>query len=71
MIFMNIFYMMILTFTIAQINALKSRTLTMNGVSKSYSMTGWRIGYGAGPKEIIKAISKIQSQSTSNPSSIS
>ena len=43
----------------------------MNGVSKSYSMTGWRIGYGAGPKEIIKAISKIQSQSTSNPSSIS
>ena len=58
-------------FTIAQINALKSRTLTMNGVSKSYSMTGWRIGYGAGPKEIIKAISKIQSQSTSNPSSIS
>mgnify|MGYP001415847980 CR=1 FL=1 len=58
-------------FTIAQIDALKSRTLTMNGVSKSYSMTGWRIGYGAGPKEIIKAISKIQSQSTSNPSSIS
>ena len=58
-------------FTIAQINSLKNRTLTMNGVSKSYSMTGWRIGYGAGPKEIIKAISKIQSQSTSNPSSIS
>ena len=43
----------------------------MNRVSKSYSMTGWRIGYAAGPKEIIKAISKIQSQSTSNPSSIS
>ena len=43
----------------------------MNGVSKSYSMTGWRIGYAAGPKEIIKAIAKIQSQSTSNPSSIS
>ena len=43
----------------------------MNGVSKAYSMTGWRIGYAAGPKEIIKAISKIQSQSTSNPSSIS
>ena len=43
----------------------------MNGVSKSYSMTGWRIGYAAGPVEIIKAISKIQSQSTSNPSSIS
>ena len=43
----------------------------MNGVSKSYSMTGWRIGYAAGPKEIIKAMAKIQSQSTSNPTSIS
>ena len=58
-------------FTIAQIKELKDRTLTMNGVSKSYSMTGWRIGYAAGPKEIIKAIAKIQSQSTTNPSSIS
>ena len=58
-------------FTIAQIKELKYRTLTMNGVSKSYSMTGWRIGYAAGPKEIIKAIAKIQSQSTTNPSSIS
>ena len=58
-------------FTIAQIKDLKDRTLTMNGVSKSYSMTGWRIGYAAGPKEIIKAIAKIQSQSTSNPTSIS
>ncbi len=58
-------------FTTAQIDSLKVRTLTMNGVSKSYSMTGWRIGYGAGPKEIIKAIAKIQSQSTTNPSSIS
>ena len=58
-------------FTIAQISKLKERTLTMNGVSKSYAMTGWRIGYAAGPKEIIKAIGKIQSQSTSNPSSIS
>ena len=58
-------------FTIAQIKTLKDRTLTMNGVSKSYSMTGWRIGYAAGPKEIIKAIAKIQSQSTSNPTSIS
>ncbi len=57
--------------TIAEIQELKDRTLTMNGVSKSYSMTGWRIGYAAGPVEIIKAISKIQSQSTSNPSSIS
>ncbi len=58
-------------FTIAEIKALKDRTLTMNGVSKSYSMTGWRIGYAAGPKEIIKAMAKIQSQSTSNPTSIS
>ncbi len=58
-------------FTIAQVEKLKGRTLTMNGVSKSYSMTGWRIGYAAGPKEIIKAMAKIQSQSTSNPTSIS
>ena len=58
-------------YTIAQNSKLKDRTLTMNGVSKSYAMTGWRIGYAAGPKEIIKAIGKIQSQSTSNPSSIS
>ena len=58
-------------FTIAQVSKLKNRTLTMNGVSKSYAMTGWRIGYAAGPKDIIKAISKIQSQSTSNPSSVS
>ena len=58
-------------FTIAQILELKERVLTMNGVSKAYSMTGWRIGYAAGPKEIIKAIAKIQSQSTTNPSSIS
>ena len=58
-------------FTIGQIKELKSRTITMNGVSKSYSMTGWRIGYAGGPKEIIKAIAKIQSQSTTNPSSIS
>jgi len=58
-------------FTIAQIKELKDRTLTMNGVSKSYAMTGWRIGYGAGPTEIIKVMAKIQSQSTTNPSSIS
>jgi len=58
-------------FTISQVNELKDRTLTMNGVSKSYAMTGWRIGYGAGPLEIIKAMAKIQSQSTTNPSSIS
>lgn len=49
---------------------LYDRTLTMNGVSKSYCMTGWRIGYGAGPEQLIKAMSKLQSQSTSNPSSI-
>jgi len=47
------------------------RALTINGVSKAYSMTGWRIGYAGGPEELIKAISKIQSQSTSNPCSIS
>ena len=58
-------------FTIAQIPELKNKVVTMNGVSKSYAMTGWRIGYAAGVKEIIKAISKVQSQSTSNPSSIS
>ena len=58
-------------FTTAQIKELKERTLTMNGVSKSYAMTGWRIGYGAGPTEIIKAMAKLQSQSTTNPSSIS
>ena len=58
-------------YTIAQNSKLKDRTLTMNGVSKSYAMTGWRIGYAAGPKDVIKAIGKIQSQSTSNPSSIS
>jgi aspartate aminotransferase len=50
---------------------LYDRTLTVNGVSKSYSMTGWRIGYAGGPKELIKAMAIMQSQSTSNPSSIS
>lgn len=50
---------------------LKDRVLTMNGVSKSYAMTGWRIGYGAGPETLIKAMAKLQSQSTSNPCSIS
>ena len=58
-------------FTIAQIPELKNKVVTMNGVSKSYAMTGWRIGYAAGDKEVIKAIAKIQSQSTTNPSSIS
>ena len=70
-IYEHITYSKFKFFTIAQINELKDRTLTMNGVSKSYAMTGWRIGYGAGSVEIIKAMAKIQSQSTSNPSSIS
>ncbi|MCV2876673.1 pyridoxal phosphate-dependent aminotransferase [Rhodobacteraceae bacterium XHP0102] len=51
--------------------ALYERTLTCNGVSKAYAMTGWRIGYAAGPEALIKAMGKIQSQSTSNPSSVS
>ena len=50
---------------------LKGRTLTLNGVSKAYSMTGWRIGYAGGPEPLIKAIATLQSQSTSNPCSIS
>jgi len=50
--------------------ALQARTLTMNGVSKSHAMTGWRIGYCTGPKELIVAMTKLQSQSTTNPSSI-
>ena len=58
--------------TPAQIEpSLYERTLTMNGVSKSYCMTGWRIGYAAGPEQLIKAMAKLQSQSTSNPSSVS
>ncbi|MET4634005.1 MULTISPECIES: pyridoxal phosphate-dependent aminotransferase [Kaistia] len=58
--------------TIAEVEPrLYDRTLTVNGVSKAYAMTGWRIGYAGGPVELIKAIGTIQSQSTSNPSSIS
>lgn len=49
---------------------IKERIITINGVSKSYAMTGWRIGYAAGPEEIIKGMSKIQGHSTSNPNSI-
>ena len=52
-------------------NQMKEKTILVNGVSKTYSMTGWRIGYTAGPEEIIKAMDKIQSHSTSNASSIS
>ena len=58
-------------FTMAQVPELKNKVVTMNGVSKSYAMTGWRIGYAGGSKELIKGIAKIQSQSTTNPSSIS
>jgi aspartate aminotransferase len=58
--------------TIAEVEPkLMDRTLTCNGVSKAYSMTGWRIGYAGGPAPLIKAIAKLQSQSTSNPSSVS
>ncbi|GAB2468760.1 pyridoxal phosphate-dependent aminotransferase [Comamonas humi] len=58
--------------TIAQVEPrLYDRTLTCNGVSKAYAMTGWRIGYAGGPADIIKAMSTLQSQSTSNPSSVS
>ena len=59
-------------FSFAQANpSLSSRTLTMNGVSKAYAMTGWRIGYAGGPEILIKNMRKIQSQSTSNPCTIS
>ena len=59
-------------FTIAQVEPqLYDRTLTMNGVSKAYAMTGWRIGYAAGPEALIKSMAKVMSQTTSNPSSVS
>ena len=70
-IYEHIIYENFKFFTIAQIKELKDRTLTMNGVSKSYAMTGWRIGYAGGPKDLIEAMAKIQSQSTTNPSSVS
>tara|TARA_Y100000748_G_scaffold300882_1_gene300117 strand:+ start:2417 stop:3619 length:1203 start_codon:yes stop_codon:yes gene_type:complete len=58
--------------TIAEVDSnLKDRVLTLNGVSKAYAMTGWRIGYAGGNKDLIKAMGKLQSQSTSNPTSIS
>jgi aspartate aminotransferase len=58
--------------TIAQVEpGLYDRTLTMNGVSKAYAMTGWRIGYAGGPEPLIKLMAKVMSQTTSNPSSIS
>jgi aspartate aminotransferase len=59
-------------FTLAQVEpGLHERTLTVNGLSKAYCMTGWRLGYGGGPEPLIKAMCKLQSQSTANPSSIS
>ena len=58
--------------TISAVNPnIKNQTLTINGVSKAYAMTGWRIGYAAGEQKLIKAMGKLQSQSTSNPSSVS
>ncbi|HEY4068483.1 MAG TPA: pyridoxal phosphate-dependent aminotransferase [Burkholderiaceae bacterium] len=58
--------------TMAQaVPELAARTLTVNGVSKAFAMTGWRIGYAGGPSELIKAMAKLQSQSTSNPSAVS
>ncbi|PIS14072.1 aspartate aminotransferase [Candidatus Shapirobacteria bacterium CG09_land_8_20_14_0_10_47_13] len=59
-------------FSIASLNGkIKNKTITINGLSKSYAMTGWRVGYAAGPQEIIKAMEALQSQTTSNTSSIS
>lgn len=57
--------------SIAALDGMKERTILINGVSKAYAMTGWRIGYAAGPRTIIEAMANLQSQSTSNPSSIS
>jgi aspartate aminotransferase len=54
-------------FSIAQVPGMQERTVVVNGLSKAYSMTGWRIGYAAGPVELVKAMTKIQSQSSSNP----
>jgi aspartate aminotransferase len=54
-------------FSIAQVPEMQEQTVLVNGLSKAYSMTGWRIGYAAGPKELVGAMNKIQSQSTSNP----
>lgn len=57
--------------TIAQVEPrLKNRTLTINGLSKAYAMTGWRLGYAGGPKDLIAALAVVQSQSTSNPCSV-
>ena len=71
-IYEKILYDGALHYAIAGIkDGMRTRTITVNGVSKAYAMTGWRIGYAAGPKEIMAAVGKIQSQQTSNPCSIS
>ncbi|MDO9464164.1 MAG: pyridoxal phosphate-dependent aminotransferase [bacterium] len=71
-IYEEIIYDGIQHISIASLNSdIKERTIVVNGVSKTYSMTGWRIGYAAGDTDIIKAAGKLQSQSTSNPTSIS
>ncbi|MCL5971672.1 MAG: pyridoxal phosphate-dependent aminotransferase [Firmicutes bacterium] len=57
--------------SIARYPGMRERTIVINGVSKAYAMTGWRIGYAAGPKEVISAMTNLQSQSTSNPTTIS
>jgi len=71
-IYEKLLYDGVLHFSIASLGSdIKNKTIVVNGLSKAYAMTGWRIGYAAGPKEIIKAMTNIQSQSTSNPTSIS
>jgi aspartate aminotransferase len=70
-IYEKLLYDGVMHFSIASLDKeVKSKTIVVNGLSKSYAMTGWRIGFAAGPKEIIKAMTNIQSQSTSNPTSI-
>jgi aspartate aminotransferase len=70
-IYEKLLYDGVLHFSIASLGSdIKNKTIVVNGLSKAYAMTGWRIGYAAGPKEIIKAMTNIQSQSTSNPTSI-
>jgi len=70
-IYEKILYDDAIFYSIASVNpALKAKTIVVNGVSKAYAMTGWRIGYAAGPENIIAAMNKLQSQNTSNPTSI-
>lgn len=71
-IYEKIFYAKFPFADIASVESkMKDKTIVVNGVSKTYAMTGWRIGYAAGPEEIVAAVNKIQSQNTSNPTSIS